>query len=142
VEYQSNAQVSKEEISAKLYSASDFLTGAGGSAMINDDLKQASVNQRSYMRSNTYVPTDYCDSVSLGNYFDPSRVLGCIDAWLETVVPTSAYSAYAVPFEFHPQFRAALPRWESEIETLLSDSDADYRFVQTGECDNGFVSLP
>ncbi|KAI8466313.1 MAG: hypothetical protein J3K34DRAFT_65544 [Monoraphidium minutum] len=130
---QSNQRVSKTEISGSFKADASGFNAVSGASGLRGPGKTITIERE--VKTNTQLPSDSCARVGSGNYFDPNEARACIMKWLDQ--PGNAvYTAYAIPWVYHPDFQAALGVGRRKARRLLQDipptPEPDYRFKDTG----------
>lgn len=139
-QYISNEQATKADIAATLSvskpSNSSGNTTDGGNQpttnaslalQIKRSLATKGVNIVSSIRTNAKLPVDQCGELVVSVEFDADKARACIKEWLkEDYPPEAAYSAYAMPFEYHPTFQSNLPAWDTTPMEGLGATDEQY----------------
>lgn len=113
--------MTKKELAATLELSNENVTSsANASLAIKQQLATKGVNVIQSVRSNTYLPPAECGNLVVSQNFDPDRTGDCIAAWLQ-YPPEAAYGAFAMPFDYHPEFAASLPAWDTTPGTAVDD---------------------
>ena len=119
-EYQSNERATKAEIAGQI-SAENGTTSGSASLAYKRALTAKGVNIIATVRTNSYLPPNECGDLVVSQNFDPDKTGDCIKAWI-LFPPEAAYGAFAVPFEYHPDFSANLPVWDTVPGTTVDDN--------------------
>ncbi|KAI8466311.1 MAG: hypothetical protein J3K34DRAFT_65505 [Monoraphidium minutum] len=135
-EYQANRFTSKSSIKAMLDSLSiDYMSGAYEIDDMNNNMRQFGVNVVPHAQTNTQIPyySPFCTQmISFGTFTSAQSAADCLLDWSSYSWPISPYGAFAMPFEYHPQYRANLPPWDTDTGSGLADATSDSRFAAAG----------
>jgi hypothetical protein len=136
---QSNEMASKSDISATLRAKWAFITveASGG---FKESKYGKQVNIAKSVKTNTNLPFEECARAAVGDTWNADVAQICLRAWMD-LPGYAAYNAYAIPYEFHPQFQEAMEQraGRRRARRLLQSAGAsapapipDYKFKETG----------